>query len=792
MRGRRVLTASKLFDPDWYRAAYELEPAADPLRHCLSGPADRRPSPWFDAGWYLRRYPDVGRSALHPLVHYVLFGAKEERAPNSHFATRWYLDNHPDAANALTPLDHYIGVGAAQLADPAPNFDAAWYAANVIEEHDRALDPLAHFLLKGRSVGAQTQPFFVPQAGEPIELARLETLKALEPAHGEVVAVITFSAVGGRLSADARALIEALAELDVRVVMVVEADEPFMPDPELLQRLAGGYVREARGRRYAAWTHLLRAEPLLFSGRMLLLLNGDVAEASARSAFKPLLRRLRTSTADVLGVMVPAPNRRRLDSDFLVFTGKSLVTPTIHNFFGALRSSDRDEREARADFEAKLTEAILSSSLQMEPLAESPLHSRGGAVSRPAPDAATRPSPRPHGTPPPELIAPGYVTRPSRPWKIAFIGPWNFASGLSQASRGNISALWRTGVRLNVHPIEAPFHVHKLVAPIMTARDFEGAADAVIIHLNPDAWGVLTPALQAVIDNARVRIGCWVWEMGHVPESWLPAVEMVDEIWTPSAYCAEVLSANTGKPVSVVPHVVPTPPVGASDRAAVLNDLGLEADARFILYSFDAASFIVRKNPQALIRAFAATGLAARGWRLVLKTKNLMDRQEGAALVRLAAETAGVLLIERQLDQEALAALFEAADIYASPHRSEGFGLTVAEAMAMGKHVVASDFAGVRDFLDASCGFPVPVKIIQNDQDTNVYPRGGYWADVSVTDFAAALSTCAAQVEAGDRHIGHCARARIEERLSADAVAGRMVEALDRALSVAPEGIPAA
>src|SRR5438128_534344 len=70
---RNALGRSELFDPRWYRLTHELDSATDPLSHYLSGPIDRRPSPWFDATWYLGRYPDISRSGLHPLEHYVLF-----------------------------------------------------------------------------------------------------------------------------------------------------------------------------------------------------------------------------------------------------------------------------------------------------------------------------------------------------------------------------------------------------------------------------------------------------------------------------------------------------------------------------------------------------------------------------------------------------------------------------------------------------------------------------------------------------------------------------------------------
>lgn len=788
----RTIRRSRLFNATWYRAAYQLPPQEDALRHYLAGPRDRRPSPWFDARWYLQSYPDVAAANIHPLVHYIRCGWREGRNPNPSFATAWYLQRRPDAAASPTPLDHYLASGVARFDDPSPDFDAAWYAANVMPGDEQGLDPLAHFLLIGRPAGAQTQPAWRESLGAPVECARLETFKSFGPAPGQVVVLLTARAVDGGLAGWVRPFVEAVTQAGARVVLLVEADALFTPDPELVAALAGGYVREARGYHYAAWAHLMRAEPDLVSGCALVLWDEGLAARAEVAELGGFVRRVARSAADVLNPS-GGGGAGRLDGRLLVLKERALALAGLHRFFGMWTCHDAGEVAIRTDFETRMAILLQSAGLRVERLSDGsapaaravdggdpPMAGGGADNAGSMPCLETRSPASSTG-----LLPFQSVSTPERPWKVAFVGPWNFATGLSQASRGYISALWRTGARLNLLPIETAFHVHTRVTPTLSARDFEGAPDAVIIHLNPDAWGALTPLQRAVIDQARVRIGLWVWEMGHVPSTWRPEFDAVDEIWTPSRYCAEVFAAQTDRPVSVIPHVVPTPPPArASDRSAVLRDLDLPADARVILYVFDGASYIERKNPQALVRAFAATDLAERGWRVVLKTKNLMDQPKtGAALARLVAQTPGVSMIEKQLSQDGLAALFEAADIFASPHRSEGFGLTVAEAMARGKTVVASDYGGVQDFLDADCGFPVPVRTVQLGEELGAYPKGGFWGEVDEAAFAAALSDCARRIEAGDNQLGDSARSRIVERLSAQAVADAMTAALEAALS---------
>ncbi|WP_287082770.1 glycosyltransferase, partial [Methylobacterium sp.] len=116
----------------------------------------------------------------------------------------------------------------------------------------------------------------------------------------------------------------------------------------------------------------------------------------------------------------------------------------------------------------------------------------------------------------------------------------------------------------------------------------------------------------------------------------------------------------------------------------------IDPSKRVILYAFDGSSYLARKNPHALIRAFRAAGLGQAGWQLVLKTKHVFDLpEEGKKLLDLVGTAGDVVVIDQPLSQNELGALFDLCAVYASSHSSEGFGLTIAEAMEMGKVVVA-------------------------------------------------------------------------------------------------------
>jgi glycosyltransferase involved in cell wall biosynthesis len=73
-------------------------------------------------------------------------------------------------------------------------------------------------------------------------------------------------------------------------------------------------------------------------------------------------------------------------------------------------------------------------------------------------------------------------------------------------------------------------------------------------------------------------------------------------------------------------------------------------------------------------------------------------------------------------------ALVAAADCYVSLHRSEGLGLTMAEAMAVGTPVIATAYSGNLDFMPAGSALLVPAAEVQVGPG-HYYPAEGHWAD---------------------------------------------------------------
>jgi glycosyltransferase involved in cell wall biosynthesis len=202
------------------------------------------------------------------------------------------------------------------------------------------------------------------------------------------------------------------------------------------------------------------------------------------------------------------------------------------------------------------------------------------------------------------------------------------------------------------------------------------------------------------------------------------------------------------------------------------------SDEFMFLYVFDATSVVARKNPSCLVHAFEDAFDHQDRVRLVLKVTNAdKDPELARYLDALEARNTRCLVLRRQMETRELSELVGAADCYVSPHRTEGFGLTVAEAMVLGVPVIATDYGGTVDFLTEDVGFPLRYRLVEIDRSRGPYAKGATWADPSPEHLRDLLRHVVANPGAAIAR-GQRARARMLENYSAAAVGERMRERL--------------
>ncbi|WP_165912830.1 glycosyltransferase [Tamaricihabitans halophyticus] len=271
----------------------------------------------------------------------------------------------------------------------------------------------------------------------------------------------------------------------------------------------------------------------------------------------------------------------------------------------------------------------------------------------------------------------------------------------------------------------------------------------------------------------RYVIGVWSWELDEFPESMHHAFDLVDEVWTISEFCRQAIAKHTDKPVRVFPIPV---------RASTVDDQRREPGKppRF-LFAFDYNSIAERKNPWAVIEAFQRAFPEGEPAELVLKTINA-DRAvaEAERLRALAHADPRITLLEQYLDTAELAELYAGADCYISLHRSEGFGFTVAEAIAHGLPVICTDYSGTSEFVPSDAAWLIGHTMVEVGPGLAPYPARARWAEPDVTAAAEALRAVAADpAAAADR--GRIARETVLRARSMDAAADWVAEQLTRA-----------
>ena len=256
-----------------------------------------------------------------------------------------------------------------------------------------------------------------------------------------------------------------------------------------------------------------------------------------------------------------------------------------------------------------------------------------------------------------------------------------------------------------------------------------------VVWVNADELPNFLRAVGPTFFDGRYTIGHWVWETESLPESMADMDQFVDEIWTPSEYCRRAIQRTIDKPVLTVPHVITAPAVNPARRR---QELGLPEGFVF-LFVFDFLSTPARKNPAGLIEAFCRAFAPGEGPALVLKGIN--GSRLPLELERLRyqiGDRPDIRLLDSCLSPSDNATMLALADCYVSLHRAEGFGLTMAEAMALSIPVIATGYSGNLDFMHDGCAYLVPAREASVGPGATPYPEDHVWGEPDL-DVAAEL-----------------------------------------------------
>jgi glycosyltransferase involved in cell wall biosynthesis len=296
--------------------------------------------------------------------------------------------------------------------------------------------------------------------------------------------------------------------------------------------------------------------------------------------------------------------------------------------------------------------------------------------------------------------------------------------GLGSVARSLVAALAAADIPFNTISFDGT--ANRQDHPFADHQSDSGPADINIVCINADNIAAFAEKTGPELWQGRYTIGLWFWEVEDFP-GWLHgAFNYVDEVWVASHFMREAFLKVSPKPVSKFKLPVFKPDV---DLSLSRENFGLPNGFVF-LFSFDFFSVLERKNPLALIEAFTRAFRPAEGPVLVIKTingdKHILEMEKLRYAIRGRED---IILMDGYLSTVQNSTLTALSDCYVSLHRSEGFGLTIAEAMVLGRPTIATAYSGNLEFMTEENSYLCPAQRSEVGPERAPYPAFSHWAE---------------------------------------------------------------
>jgi len=318
-----------------------------------------------------------------------------------------------------------------------------------------------------------------------------------------------------------------------------------------------------------------------------------------------------------------------------------------------------------------------------------------------------------------------------------YVGPMADFSGYGDANRSFVYALHEAGVDLTVEVLSYSGNTinyfgekYKIIKSLAN-RNIN--YDIKIVHVPCDSY-------LKFLEPCKFHIGHLFWETDKMSPEWVWNCNLMDEIWTGSEHNKKAFE-NSGvwKPIWVFPQ-----PIDTDINIESYKPWKIPGHEGFLFYSI--FQWIERKNPRALIEAYLRefnrnekVGLLIKTYRekFLPEEKEMIVGQIQQWKKEVGKEDAPPIYLSIELmDQEDVFRIHRTGDCFVLPHRGEGWGRPIAEAMLFKKPVIATNCGGIHDHLPEEVYLPLSYKL------TNVfgmefapwYREDQKWADVSVDE----------------------------------------------------------
>lgn len=316
---------------------------------------------------------------------------------------------------------------------------------------------------------------------------------------------------------------------------------------------------------------------------------------------------------------------------------------------------------------------------------------------------------------------------------VRYLGTFSENSGYAQACRTYITALYLAGIDVTTELIVQMVdrsHDYGWMGRLSTQlKDRKIDYKVKFLHITPDLY-------PGYMEKDKYNIGHLFWETDRLPKEWANPCNKVNEIWTLSEEQARMIK-NSGVtvPIKWFPQ-----PIDISLAELNLTPFIVPNFDGFIFYSI--FQFILRKNPEALIKTYLKTFEGKDDVCLVLKTygvtysdKEFIKIKDEIAKWKKELNQAHypkIFLIDKVMTTDELFRTHLMGDVYVNTSCGEGNGIPVVEAALMGKPIISTDTTGFADYFPKDIYYPIPAQAVQAIQTPSIpwYTSEMKWLDI--------------------------------------------------------------
>ena len=300
--------------------------------------------------------------------------------------------------------------------------------------------------------------------------------------------------------------------------------------------------------------------------------------------------------------------------------------------------------------------------------------------------------------------------------KILYTASINDSSGYGEAARNYIaSLLTQPNIELSSRPMNCELwktDTSKYDSIIGPTINKPIKPDVQIIHMTPENFP------RCKIPGIK-NIGYTVWETSRLPNNWVSLCNQLDAILVPCSWNVDVFkSSGVSVPVIKVPHTINIKDFNIDGEMERIDAIPQD---KYIFYSI--FQWTARKNPVGLISAYLSEFRPSDKVCLVIKSymENNSDEDKTKvisaitevrkSLQLMTYNTAQIILVHGALSSHGIMSLHNQGDCFVLPHRAEGWGVPIMEAMLFGKPAIATGFSGNMEFMNKDNSYLIDYNI---------------------------------------------------------------------------------